>query len=164
MGVRDEGTQRERDHVTKSNVEASGTWVPMGYSQEWLLVGRGRRDCPTKVCTILIEGLQGRGEVPPGIPFPPPSPHKEEAPTCSTNFSWRWRLCGGAPGWEEMGHPPWPLMWGGEFLVRGTWLLLSDFLVLWVSKATGLLSPPRWGSGGWSRGGGHRRFTFSTKQ
>lgn len=61
-GRRDKGTQRERDHVTKSNVKASGTWVPMGCSQEWLLVGRGRWDCPTKVCTILIEGLQGRGE------------------------------------------------------------------------------------------------------
>lgn len=112
--------------------------------------GQGRWDCPTNVCTILTEGFQGR-EGPPGTPFPPPSPHEKEAPTCSTNFSWRWRLWR-APGWEEMEHPPWPRMEGGIFLVRGTWPLLSGFLVLWVSKATGLLSPPRWGSEGWSRG------------
>lgn len=111
---------------------------------------------PDKGVHHLNRGASGKGE-PQEYPSLLPPPHEEEAPTCSTNFPWRWRLCGGAPGWEETGRPPWPLMCvcvcvGGEFLVRGTWLLLSDFLVLWVSKATGLLSPPRWGSGGWSRG------------
>lgn len=72
--------KRERDRVIKSNVEASGTWVPMGCSQEWLLVGRGRRDCPAKVCTILIEGLQGRGESLLGYPslLPPPTKKKHQ--------------------------------------------------------------------------------------
>lgn len=145
MGDRDKGTQRERDHATKSNVKASGIWVPMGCSQEWLLVGRGRWDCPAKVCTILTEGLQGRGVPPLGYPSLLPPPHEEEAPTCSTNFPWRWRLCGGAPGWEEMGHPPRPLMSGGRFWlgVRGCCCLIS--LSCGFPRPLGLLSPPRWG-------------------
>lgn len=82
--------------------KASGTWVPMGCSQEWLLVGRGEAGLPNEGVHHLKRGASGKGGVPLGIPFPPPFPHEEEAPTCSTNFSWRWRLCGGAPGWEEM--------------------------------------------------------------
>lgn len=115
--------------------------------------GQGEAGLPSEGVHHLNRGASGKGGVPPGIPFPPPSPHKEEAPTCSTNFSWRWRLCGGAPGWEEMGHPPWPLMWGGEFLVRGTWLLLSDFLVLWVFQGHWPVVPSQVGVGGDGVGG-----------
>lgn len=132
--------------------KASGTWVPMGCSQEWLLVGRGRRDFPTKVCTILREGLQGRGESLLGYPslLPPPTKkkHQHVAPISLGDGDCVGELLGG----KRCRTPALASDVGGKFLVRGTWLLLSDFLVLWVSKATGLLSPPRWGSGGWSGG------------
>lgn len=105
----DEGIQRERGHVTKSK---QGFWYlgTNGMQPGMAPGGQGEAGLPNEGVHHLKRGASGKGGVPLGIPFPPPSPHEEEAPTCSTNFSWRWRLCGGAPGWEEMGHPPWPLM------------------------------------------------------
>lgn len=74
-GVWDQKTRRERGCVTKSSVNAFGTWVPVGCSQGWLLVGRGRWDCPAKVCTILIEGFR-EGKAPMGCPSLPLPPRK----------------------------------------------------------------------------------------
>lgn len=107
--------------------------------------GQGEVGLPSKGVHHLNRGASGKGGSPLGYPSLLPPPHEEEAPTCSTNFPWRWRLCGGAPGWEEMGHPPRPLMSGGRFWlgVRGCCCLIS--LSCGFPRPLGLLSPPRWG-------------------
>lgn len=46
-------------------------------SQGWVLVGRGRWDCPGSFRTI-IRGAPGRG-FPKGLPFPPPSAQEDES-------------------------------------------------------------------------------------
>lgn len=108
-------------------------------------MGRGRWDCPAKVCTILIEGLQVRGVIlgfPSLLPPPTKKKHQRVAPISLGD--------GDCVGSSWVGRDWTPALVsdvGEKFLVRGTWPLPSEFLVLWVSKATGLLSPPRWGSG-----------------
>lgn len=96
------GERGLRDGVTESSLRFSMLGYQLDHSQGWVLVDRGRWDCPGSICTIF-RGAPGRG-LPEGLPFPPPSPRKMKAPALSTELPWRWRVCGGgAPWWEGGG-------------------------------------------------------------
>lgn len=107
---RKKGPTGPRDGVTESSLR----FVMLGYqldrSQGWVLVGRGRWNCPGSVCT-MFRRVPGRG-LPEGLPFPPPSLGKMKAPALSTKFPWRWRVYGGellggkGVGAGGQAHPP----------------------------------------------------------